>query len=288
MKFIKKHARQLTQVVTAVLYNCNFIGFAQGKIYKGDLKHMCVPGLNCYSCPGAIGVCPIGSLQSALQSKRHRFPYYILGLIILFGVLLGRFVCGFLCPFGLIQDLLYKIPTKKLKKSKGTRVLSYLKFVILVVFVLIIPILLRTPGFCKYICPAGTLEGGILLSATNPSLRELLGNLFTWKVVILVLILVSAIFCYRSFCRFLCPLGAIYSLFNRFSFVRMVVDEEKCNHCGACEKYCKMDIKKVGDGECIQCGECAHVCKTCAIYRTPKIEDKKAEKEEKTENIKEN
>ena len=74
----------------------------KGNIYKGDLKGMCVPGLNCYSCPGAIGACPLGSLQSALLNSKFKTPYYILGLLIIFGALLGRVVCGFLCPFGLL------------------------------------------------------------------------------------------------------------------------------------------------------------------------------------------
>ena len=127
--------RKLIQLICAVLYNCNVTGFAKGKIYQGDIKGVCVPGLNCYSCPGAIASCPLGSFQSALVSSKYKFPYYILGLLLLFGVVLGRVICGFLCPFGLIQELLYKIPTPKLKKSRWTRGLSYVKYVILVVFV---------------------------------------------------------------------------------------------------------------------------------------------------------
>lgn len=275
MEFIKKHSRKVTQVVVAVLYNCNITGFARGKIYKGSLKNACVPGLNCYSCPGAVGACPLGSLQSALLSSKYKFPYYILGILILFGVLLGRFICGFLCPFGLLQELLYKIPTGKIKKNKITRVLSYVKYIILVFLVILFPIILNKPAFCKYICPAGTLEGGILLGISNPDIRNLLGSLFTWKCAVLVLILISAVFCFRSFCRFLCPLGAFYSLFNKFAFVRMVVDDQKCSNCGRCVNQCKMDIKKVGDRECIQCGECIRTCHACAIHRTPNIYDMK-------------
>lgn len=271
MNYIKKHARRLTQVVTAVLYNCNILGFASGKIYKGNLKRICVPGLNCYSCPGAVGACPLGSLQSALLSSKYRVPYYILGLLILFGVLLGRFVCGFLCPFGLIQELLYLIPTFKIKKSRITRGLSYIKYAVLLILVVLIPLLFHFPGFCKYICPAGTLEGGIILCISDPILRDMLGGLFTWKTAVLAATLIMAVFCYRGFCRFICPLGAFYSLFNRFAFCRMTVDKNKCNHCGACNKVCKVDIKKVGDRECIHCGECAHVCPSHAIGRSKKF-----------------
>ena len=260
-------SRRLTQVITAVLYNCNITGFAKGQIYKGPTKAVCVPGLNCYSCPGAVGACPLGSLQSELVSSKYRFPYYILGVLILLGVLLGRFICGFLCPFGLIQELLYKIPTSKIKKSKVTKILSYFKYVILVVLVIVFPLALNMPGFCKYICPAGTLEGGILLGILNPEVAALLGKLFTWKTIVLVLIIISSVICFRSFCRFICPLGAFYSLFNRISFVRMVVDDTKCTNCGACVKYCKMDISRVGDRECVQCGECRDICGAGAICR---------------------
>lgn len=271
MKKRRNFARRLTQVITAVLYNCNFTGFAKGNIYKGELKNFCVPGLNCYSCPGAVGACPIGSLQSELVSAKYKFPYYILGVLILFGVLFGRFICGFLCPFGLVQELLYKIPTKKVKKNRVTEALSFGKYIVLVVLTILFPLTLGKPGFCKYICPAGTLEGGVMLGLLNESVRAMLGPLFTWKLSLLIVILLSAVFCFRSFCRFICPLGAFYSLFNRFALVRMTVDASKCTNCGACTKFCKMDIKKVGDRECISCGECMGVCHECAINRTPNI-----------------
>lgn len=257
--------RKLIQVICAILYNCNLIGFAKGSIYQGPIKGACIPGLNCYSCPGAIASCPLGSLQSALVSSKYKFPYYILGLLLLFGVLLGRVICGFLCPFGLFQELLYKIPTPKLKKNRFTRILSYLKYVILVVFVIVIPILLLEPGFCKYICPAGTLEAGIPLVLMNEPLQALTGNLFIWKVALLVLFIISAVFIFRSFCRFICPLGAFYSFFHRIAMVRIKVDEDRCDHCNACVQHCKMDVQKVGDHECIQCGACSKHCHACAI-----------------------
>lgn len=260
-----KRKRKLIQLICAVLYNCHITGFAKGTIYQGDLKSACIPGLNCYSCPGAVFSCPLGSLQSALLSSKYRFPYYILGMLLLFGILLGRIICGFLCPFGLVQELLYKIPTRKLEKSVWTRCLSRLKYVILAVFVIGIPLVFLTPGFCKYICPAGTLEGGIPLLLKNESLRQLAGGLFRWKTFLLALILLSCIVIFRPFCRFLCPLGAFYGLFSRFSLFGMRIDEKKCSDCGACIRHCRMDVKKVGDAECIQCGECIESCPTRAL-----------------------
>lgn len=272
--------RRYTQLIAAVLYNCNFRGFADGTIYSGASKGICVPGLNCYSCPGAMFACPLGSFQAALRASKYRLPYYMLGTLLLFGLLFGRLICSFLCPFGLIQELINKIPTPKIKKSPVTRALSKLKYLVLIVFVAAIPLIKDMPGFCKYICPAGTLEGGIPLLIRNESLRQMAGFLFSWKALFLIAVLVLCVFCYRAFCRFLCPLGAIYSFFNPISFFGIKVDDHKCTGCGACVRACKMDVNKVCDGECIQCGECIKVCPVKAIafgYKGPGSEKLKNE-----------
>ena len=263
----KPSKRRVIQLYAAILTNANIKGFVSGDIYRGQTKNLCVPGLNCYSCPGAIGACPLGSLQNALSESSTRLPAYIFGIIILFGLLLGRTICGFLCPFGWIQELLHKIKTPKLKKSKATRVFSYFKYVVLVVLVVIVPLTLAIPGFCEYICPAGTLEGGLglLLNEANESLLSILGPLFTWKFTLLVLMVVAGIFIFRFFCRFLCPLGAIYGFFCKLALLGVKIDKDKCTDCGLCISACKMDTKKVGDHECIQCGECMSVCPTKAI-----------------------
>ena len=271
----KKFSRRYVQLISAVLYNCNVKGFASGKIWKGNSKGMCAPGLNCYSCPGAVISCPLGSLQSALVSSKYKFPYYILGTLLLMGLFLGRFICGFLCPFGLIQELLHKIPTPKLEKSKLTRGLTLIKYFLLVIFAVMIPVFIGAPGFCKYICPAGTLEAGIPLTIMQEKLRSLIGALFSWKVAMLIAIVTICVFAYRGFCRFLCPLGAIYSFFQPVSFFGVQVDEAKCIHCDACIRNCKMDVKKVCDRECIQCGECIQHCPVDAINIGVRKKDKK-------------
>ncbi len=264
--------RRLIQLYAALLTNANVKGFVTGQIYKGPLKTVCSPGLNCYSCPGAAGACPLGSLQNALASSGARVPFYVFGIILLYGLLVGRWICGFLCPFGLIQELLHKIKTPKIKKSSATRVLSYLKYVILALFTIALPLIyaLRDfplPAFCKYICPAGTLEGaiGLLANRANTDLLPMLGPLFTWKFVVLMAILIGSIFMYRFFCRFLCPLGALYGLLNKISLLGIKLDKPKCTDCGMCQAKCKMDIRHVGDAECISCGECMSSCPTGAI-----------------------
>ena len=265
--------RRLVQLYSALLHNAYIKGFIDGKIYTGNAKYACVPGFNCYSCPGAVGSCPLGSIQNALASAGHRAGWYVLGIILLCGVILGRTICGWLCPMGLIQELLHRIPTPKFKKSRVTRALTWLKYVILAVFVIAIPLWyglryqIPLPGFCKYICPAGTFEGamGHLANPANVSYYSMLGILFTRKFVIMLVIGLACIFCYRSFCRFICPLGAIYGLFNRFNIIGVKVDADRCNHCGACVRNCGMDVRHVGDHECINCGKCMDVCSQDAI-----------------------
>ncbi len=281
-EWIKSHLptkRRLIQLYCALLFNANIKGFVTGQIYKGSVKNICTPGLNCYSCPGATGACPMGALQNALSTSGKRTPYYVIGIILLYSILFGRMICGFFCPFGLVQELLYKIKTPKLKKSKVTKVLSYFKYVILVFMVVIVPILYMfkdrgIPAFCKYICPAGILEGAVGLLSHVDNAAELvnLGPLFTWKFSLFVVFIFASVFIFRFFCRFFCPLGALYGLFNRFSILGIRLEKDKCISCGRCKNVCKVDISHVGDHECVNCGDCLAVCPTNAItWRGSKI-----------------
>lgn len=267
--------QRVIQLLSAAALNGYALGFAKGKIFTGKTKLFCVPVLNCYSCPGALGACPIGSLQAALASGKNRFPFYVLGLLMLFGVMLGRAVCGLLCPFGLVQDLLHKIPSPKLSVPKKIdRPARYVKYAVLLVLVVLLPAFaapeagIAPPYFCKYVCPAGTLGGGIPLLLTNPSLRQAAGLLFTWKALALALILAASVVIHRPFCKYLCPLGAFYAVFNRFSLYQMHFDREKCVGCGKCEKACPMNVevtRNINSPECIRCGMCQSACPAGAI-----------------------
>lgn len=274
MKKIRR-IRLWIQVLWAALTNGYVLGFLKGKIYTGPLKNLCVPGLNCYSCPGALGSCPIGSLQAVLGSRNYKMSFYIVGFFMIVGSVFGRFICGWLCPFGLVQDLLHKIPfPKKRKNLPGHKYLVWLKYVILVVFVVILPLTVTdiigqgSPWFCKYICPSGTLFGGIPLLISNSALRNAAGLLFNWKVLLLVLVVLGAIVINRPFCKYVCPLGAVYGLFNPIAFYRFEVDEQKCTSCGKCQKVCGMDVRvweEPNSRECIRCGDCIKACPHGAI-----------------------
>ena len=257
----------------ALLSNLHLPNFLKGEIYRGAGKKVCVPGLNCYSCPAASGACPIGALQTVAGSAKYGFSYYITGTLILLGVLLGRFICGFLCPFGWFQELLHKIPTKKFS-TKKLKCLTWIKYVVLLVTVFLLPALavndvgMGDPFFCKYICPQGVLEGAIPLSIVNSGIRSALGALFAWKFSVLIAVIAVSVLFYRPFCKWLCPLGAFYALLNKVSLFQMKVDTGKCVACGKCAKACKMAVdvtKTPNHTECIRCGMCVRACPTNAV-----------------------
>lgn len=272
---LKKEARLLVQLGFTALSNAHLPGFLRGSIYQGPLKNLCLPGLNCYSCPGALGSCPMGALQAVLTGRSSDFSFYVTGFLMVVGVLVGRLVCGWLCPFGLVQDLLHRLPGKKIRKIPGDHWLKKLRYAVLLVLVLGLPALVRdaaglgTPWFCRWLCPSGTLMGGIPLMIANSGLRAAAGWLFSWKMLVLLIFLVLSVFVFRPFCRWFCPLGAVYGLFNPLSLFRYRVDPEACIRCGQCQKACGLDIPmydKANSPDCIRCGKCRASCPTKAIH----------------------
>ena len=303
-----QRTKLLIQTMWFALTNSFMIGWIKGTIYQGPIKYMCVPGMNCYSCPGAFGSCPIGALQAILdefdwkksyvsqsgtyvQAPLYWVAVYVIGILMVIGALCGRLVCGLLCPFGWVQDLLYKIPVKKIKLPRDEasinraahpgfvrfligldRYLRYAKYAFLIVMVIFLPLMVKAnPWFCKYVCPSGMLLGGIPLMSMDKGLADAAGTLTVLKCSILTFIVVLSVFLYRPFCRYICPLGAIYSLFNKVSLYRYGIDDTACNRCkgcSACAKVCPMGVDPVKDPnspECIRCGTCAASCPQKAI-----------------------
>jgi polyferredoxin len=271
--------RRWIQTTATLLSNGYWLFPWRRSIYQGSLKSVCVPGLNCYSCPAATGACPIGSLQHFMaglrpgwQAGEFKLGLYVVGWLGLIGSIVGRMPCAWLCPFGLFQELMHKIPSPKFAVP---RALTYLKYVFLALFVIIFPLWLvddygyGLTWFCRYVCPAGTLEAGLPMLALKPELRGLVGWLFYNKLAILVLFLVWMVLSRRPFCRTTCPLGAIYALFNKYSLFRMVHHPDRCTHCQACYQGCPMGIKfyeGANQTDCIRCLKCMQQsCKFDAI-----------------------
>jgi ferredoxin-type protein NapH len=266
------------QAAFALGLNAWIPSWFKGEIFQGAVKGVCVPGLNCYSCPSALGACPIGALQTAFGGLRFnlsvaekKFGLYVAGFLAAVGSVVGRMPCGWVCPFGFFQELLHKIRTPKLRVPHA---LTYLRYFVLAVMVVALPLLIvdefgyGQTWFCKWICPAGTLEAGIPLMLIKADLRPLIGFMYTWKVGLLVLFLAWFVLSRRPFCRTVCPLGAIWGLFNRASLFRMAVDDGKCTRCDKCLKDCPVEIKiyeKANSPDCVRCLKCVSSCKFGAI-----------------------
>jgi polyferredoxin len=182
-------------------------------------------------------------------------------------------ICGWACPFGFVQELLYKIPSPKYRVP---RILSCGKYLFLAVFVVLLPLLVidefgaGVTWFCKYVCPAGTLEAGLPMLALRPTLQAGMGYIFWNKFIIMLLVLLWSVLASRPFCRAICPLGAFYGLFSRFRLVRLRHDKDKCVTCGACHPVCPMGVKfdeAPDDADCITCMKCmTKACRFDAIY----------------------
>lgn len=281
--------RKLIQLMSFALSNPHVGNLDKGSIYKGSWKNFCNPGINCYSCPAAGLSCPIGSLQAVNGSIDFRWSFYVIGTLCAFGILLGRAVCGFLCPFGLLQELIYMIPFPKRRLPPW---MKYIKYVMLFAVVLTLPLLITNamgmgdPFFCKYVCPAGTLEGGVPLMLVRPEMRQLAGPRFALKLAISAGVIIGCLTAARFFCKVLCPLGAFYGFFNRISLVSLEADETACVSCSRCASVCPMDVvpyKSPNSMECIRCGRCVSTCSVQAIRFKKLWEDKRIYDKRQTE-----
>ena len=255
--------RMMVQFVAAFAVNSAFL-LGQplpNRIYQGALNQICSPGLNCYACPYAVAACPIGTLQHFIGYGSYHFSVYIGGFLILLGGLFGRLICGWVCPFGLIQELLYKIKSPKLKLF---RPLGHLRWAALIGLVFLIPLLTGEQAYCRYICPAGSLEGGVPFGIFSSQVRTMIGTMYFIKIGILVFFLAGSVVTFRFFCRTACPLGLIYGFFNRIAVLGLTYDPDRCTDCGLCGEACSMDLApEKGEylsGLCIRCLKCRGAC----------------------------
>lgn len=261
--------QRLSQVCSLVLYNAYLAGFISGSIYQGPFKLLPCPGFNCHSCPGALFVCPIGALQFFAAYGRYYVSLYIMGCIALLGALFGRLICGWACPFGFLQDMLNKLPVKKVKIPRR---LEYLRYVILVGVVFIAAAATREPWFCKIFCPAGTLEAGIPLMLLNEHLRPMAGPVFMVKIAVLIALLAWMSMAKRPFCRVLCPLGALYGVCNRLSIFKLAFRKSSCDYDRTCVQECPVEHRIYREdpnaSRCIRCLRCRSQCPRDAISIT--------------------
>jgi len=261
-------ARRYTQIASVFVANPWFYYFKTRTIYGGRAKGVCFPGLNCYACPLAMYSCPIGALQHSLAARSASALAYVVGTVGAIGAFVGRIPCGWICPFGFLQELLYKVPLPKLKLPRWA---GYFKYVTLGVLAVLLPLIVREHWFSR-LCPAGTLEGGIPIQMFPP--RNMLpsalspGVFFWLKIAILAIFLLWMMVTSRPFCRTACPLGAIWSLFNPISLYRLQVDGNICKKCNKCRKVCPVDIavyENPNSPECVRCLDCKKACPTGCV-----------------------
>ncbi len=249
--------RLYVQIAAAAITNSFFLAPV--------LKYIPCPSLNCYACPLASFACPVGTLQHFIIIGI--FPFFLLGVLAVIGLVMGRWACGYLCPFGLIQDLLARV---RRARTEIPSWLSYGRYLSLAILAVALPAFLGEPWFCK-ICPAGTLEAGLPIVGQAFLKTKLLGQysqfwgmvgwLFALKLVLLAGFVAASLFVKRPFCRLVCPLGAIFGLFNRVSLAQLSYDRA-CDAKADCRKVCPVDIDIRSDPsspDCIRCMQCT-VC----------------------------
>ncbi len=223
------------------------------------LHGICAPVFHCYACPLSTFACPIGVL--AQFTALHLWPLVAIGVLVMFGALFGTLICGWLCPFGFLQDLGAKVPTPKWDPPKWA---GYIRYLALLGTVFAVPYFFGKshPLFICSICPAGALEA----AAPNVARQAIAGAEIVWpnaiKVAILAAFLVAIFFMRRPWCRILCPLGAVFSLFNRVSAFFLRFDPEKCTTCNHCHKLCEYDIKPYETPNSLHCVRCLK-CTDC-------------------------
>jgi len=251
--------RRPAQLLSLLLVNASFLFQA---------RSICFPVLNCWACPVAAFACPLGALQNSIADMRAVFivPLYILGSLLAVSAIFGRMMCGWLCPFGLLQEGLSKLNRRV---RRVPRWVGYGKYLALVALALIAPYLMGVPLFCK-LCPQGALQGGIPQPLLDASLRPLMGGWWYIKIAILAATVLAAVLYKRPFCHGACALGALFSLCNRVSLIRMSYDAEACTNCGWCVRACPQGLDprtEVNGHACIGCQVCAD-CPFDALHVT--------------------
>ena len=258
--------RLSTQILTLILVNIGIFSFLETGV-------VC-PVFYCYGCPAAGFACPIGSLQNfvAVREELRVFPFYVIGSLGLFGITLGRFWCGWACPFGSVQDVVMRI--RRRSDIANLPPVPWTKYLVFIGIFVAAWIALDTL-FCK-VCPAGSLFAAIPHRFISPELS--FGTFFWVHIATLVVALITFYFIGRFWCRYWCPLGAIFGLFNRVSFLKVKLDVDKCNNCEKCLGVCPTSIQKPEDignaTDCIQCGKCIDSCPVDALRISVSVSDR--------------
>jgi len=232
--------RRLSQVA--------FLGLAGTWLAFGWLRcPFGVPFVSCQSCPATD--CPGRYLQ----------PWFI-GLIALSAIFSGRVFCGWVCPMGLVQDALGRLPkptvTTAPRFARLDKYLKYLKYVALVVIVILIfQHNLQSARPYEYVTRSPSIFN---LNAIQVA-WAMGGGAYRWRLAVLVIGLVGGVLVFRCFCRYMCPLGALLAIFNKLSILTIRRNESQCSECGKYPRECPQ-YTVPGTTDCVMCGECVQGC----------------------------
>jgi len=214
------------------------------------------------SAPSLHAVCPFGGVvtiytyltEGAFIQKIHQSAFTLMWLVLGLTLLFGPVFCGWVCPFGTVQEFIGKIGRKIFKKRYNNFIpsvidkpLRYLRYVILALVVV-----------------NTAISGKLLFSNFDPYYA--LFNIWSSEVtrlslLVLGLTLIGSLFVERPWCKYLCPLGALLGIFNLFRIVKLKRNENICINCKVCDRVCPMNInistsKVVSDHQCISCLLC--------------------------------
>ncbi len=264
--------RRTVQVTSLILSNAWFLSF---------LRFIPCGYLQCSNCAASTFTCPLilvqrgavmasmgvfgGAMGAAMAGKILGSVLGALAMLVLFGALFGSWGCGWLCPFGFIQDMLAKIPVKKFRLPSWS---GHLRIPIFIGLVVAIPYLTRNMFFCD-ICPSGTINrlwqqaAGIPLFFKTPQ-----GIWASVSILFLGGILILSAFTHRPFCALFCPIGGVVGMLNKVSGVHISVNQEKCVSCGRCESACRQGINPAETPAHSQCSRCLECTDSCGFIRT--------------------
>lgn len=237
------------------------------KIRKVQVARLVVQIISLILIPGifTLTFSELGQIYNMIAKGNFNFIQMFPSLIevltvIPITILLGRFFCGWFCAFGLFNDIIYMISSKLFKiKFKINRevdsVLKYLKYVILL-----------------FIIYFAWVKGSRIFDSASPwnafaQFGDFSQGLSKYSIgfIALALIAIGSAFVERFFCRYLCPLGAVFTLVSRFRLFNIDKPTDHCGKCRMCTNNCSMGIElykvqRVESGECINCFKCVEAC----------------------------
>ena len=254
MKMTKQKKADITQIIRHIIQGIAFVLF-----------------------PGLFYMIYIAfkSIYTALATGSFSWRYNVSDVALLLAVipvtmLWGRFFCGYLCSFGAIGELVYFLASKIRKKNpvipkKFDKVLKYVKYAILVLLIIFV----WTLGLS--IDPSSNplnIFGIVIRPVDLASFKALL----SLGGILLLLIIIGSVFIERMFCRYLCPMGAVFSIISKIRLYKIKRKENSCAGCGVCERKCPMGVElskisnsAISSGECIDCMRCLKTCPSKAL-----------------------